>query len=140
MKMNRDKRRGSCSVTHLPGLPLPWFPLADLLPKSPHRVRKNRPTSLWKREGQRRILASEVAEKLRLSPHPSEEGRGSNPGVLGTNCGGKGSGGGGGMRESEPTCDRDLVDGGLKLRLPSKIAFDIDACSPDNKLNFCIIL
>jgi len=44
------------------------------------------------------------------------------------------------MRESEPSCDRDLVDGGLKLRSPSKIAFDIDTFIPDYKFYFTINL
>jgi hypothetical protein len=49
-------------------------------------------------------------------------------------------GGGGGMRGSEPNCDRDLVDGDLKLRSPSKIAFDINTFTPDDRFYFTITL
>jgi len=40
----------------------------------------------------------------------------------------------------QTTINCDVVDGSLKLRSPLKIMFDIDTCSPDNKLIFCIIL
>jgi len=36
--------------------------------------------------------------------------------------------------------NRDAVDGGLKLRLPTKIAFDINAASCDNKIKMWIVL
>ena len=50
---------------------------------------------------------------------------------------------GGGTMESEPSStniNRDLVDGGFRLRSPSEVACDIDAYTPDNTLKFCIIL
>jgi hypothetical protein len=36
--------------------------------------------------------------------------------------------------------NRDAVDVELKLRSPLKIAFDMNARSPDNKVKICIIL
>ena len=60
--------------------------------------------------------------------------------VFGAKCGGEARWWWRGTRESEPTGDRDLVDGGLKLRSPSQIAFDIDTLTSDNKIPFLIIL
>ena len=42
-KTNHDKRRGSCFVTHLTGLPLPGSPLVYLHPQNLCRARTNRP-------------------------------------------------------------------------------------------------
>jgi len=36
--------------------------------------------------------------------------------------------------------NRDAVDGELKLRLPTKIAFDMNAASCDNKIKIWIVL
>jgi hypothetical protein len=47
------------------------------------------------------------------------------------------------MREDEvrrTKINRDAVDGGLKVRCPSKIAFDITACTSDREVKNCIIL
>jgi len=43
------------------------------------------------------------------------------------------------MRE-RAKINRDVVDGGLKLRLPSKIAFDMNARTCDNKIKIGITL
>jgi hypothetical protein len=47
--------------------------------------------------------------------------------------------GGGGVRE-RTKINRDVVDGGLKLRSPTKITFDMNAYQSDNKVKNCIIL
>jgi len=44
------------------------------------------------------------------------------------------------MRGERTKINRDVVDGGLKLRSPSKIAFDINAGLFDNEIKSCVIL
>ena len=79
----REKRIAGTSMTfvmsHPCNVPL-GFPIPGSLP-------------FGKRRGSSYILASEGAEELRLSPHPSEERRGSKSGHclwLGANCGSEG--------------------------------------------------
>ena len=65
-------------------------------------------------------LASEGARCYLLGPHPSLEGRGSQPRCwrrLGANCGGKAKVSGGGMREERAKVNRDGVDGDVKTPL-----------------------
>ena len=63
--------------------------------------------------------------------------------ILRVNCGGEGEVEVEEERGERTKINRDVVDGGdggLKLRSPSKIMFDIGACNSDNELKFCIIL
>ena len=79
----REKRIARTSMTFVVSRPCntpPGFPIPGSLP-------------FGKGRGSSYILASEGGEELRLSPHPSEEGRGSNSGCclwLGMNRGSEG--------------------------------------------------
>jgi len=94
------------------------------------------------RGGGSRVLASEAARAHSLSPHPSLEGRGSWPGRQ-AKLEARGREQrwwwreGGGRRRVK--FNRDGVDGGLKLRSPSKITLDMSACKSDSKIK-CVLL
>ena len=49
-------------------------------------------------------------------------------------------GGGGGRMREVAKINRDVVDGGLKVRSPSKIAFDMSVSSFDSRIKNCSIL
>jgi hypothetical protein len=116
-------------MTHYPGLPLHGSPLVVILPQILRRTNLNHPHPFGKgRGGCSGSRLSRVVVVFRFEPTSLKRGEGlasGLPRMLWTKCGGQGEGGGSGMGGGRTNINRDGVDVGFKLRLPSKIALDI---------------
>ena len=125
----------------LAGLPTSWVPPGVYPSSNPASSEIEPPTFLWKgRGGCSVVRVSERGLAFVFGPTSLNRGEGPLSGLVEAEMGGKGEDGGSGMTGGRTKLNRDGVDGRFKLRLPSKIAFDIDARSFDKKIKSCITL